>query len=38
MPPISVLIKPSSGLCNMKCDTVSTAMKQKREHGNPMDL
>lgn len=20
MPPISVLIKPSSGLCNMKCD------------------
>ena len=20
MPPISVLIKPSSGMCNMKCD------------------
>lgn len=20
MPPISVLIKPSSGICNMKCD------------------
>lgn len=38
MPLISVLIKPSSGLCNMKCDYCFYCDETKREHGKPMDL
>lgn len=37
MPPISVLIKPSSGMCNMKCDYCFYCDEMKKGCGNPMD-
>lgn len=36
MPPISVMIKPASGLCNMKCDYCFYSDEAKREHAKHM--